>query len=201
MRLTLLRHAETDWNADGRIQGRSDPPLNEYGQRDAATWDIPPSITPQKWVCSPQRRARDTAHAMGLGVDIEPVLVEMDWGAWEGRTLAELRHELGAAFGENEDRGLDFTPPGGESPRMVQARVLPWLHALATEQIDTGAICHKGVIRAIIALASGWNMIGKAPARVSSGSAQVITITRACTMNLEAADVRLNDTGDPDDID
>jgi len=200
MRLILLRHAETDWNAAGRIQGRSDIPLNDRGREDAALWSLPPSIAPKKWVTSPQKRARETAAAMGVAADIEPSLAEMNWGDWEGRTLADLRGELGNAFAENEDRGLDFLPPGGESPRMVQQRVLPWLNTLARHDHDVGAISHKGVIRAIVALASGWNMIGKAPAKISSGTAQVISITPAGTMILEASDVRLSDKGDADDI-
>ncbi len=49
----------------------------------------------------------------------------MDWGDWEGATLDALRAEHGAAFVDNADRGLDFQPPAGESPRMVQARLQP----------------------------------------------------------------------------
>ena len=69
-----------------------------------------------------------------------------------------------------------------------------------TEDIDVGAISHKGVIRAIIALASGWNMLGRPPARVPSGSAQVISITTGGMLKLDATDIMLTQMPDPDDI-
>ena len=57
----------------------------------------------------------------------------------------------------NEDRGLDFRPDGGESPREVQARLEPWLEELLDPTI---AVCHKGVLHALYALALGWDMKG-----------------------------------------
>lgn len=200
MRLILLRHAETEWNAQNRIQGRADIPLSASGRDDARTWILPLALSPGRWVTSPMTRAIQTADAMGVTATIEPSLIEMDWGTWEGETLPSLRQRLGQAFGDNEDRGLDFTPPDGESPRMVQARVMPWLQSLASEPADVGVIAHKGVIRAIVALAANWDMLGKPPARVSSGSAQIIGISEAGTMTLEATDVRLSETSDPDAI-
>ena len=59
---------------------------------------------------------------------------------------------------EAEARGLDFRPPGGESPREVQRRLLPLLESLAAAGRPTIAVSHKGVIRALYALASGWDM-------------------------------------------
>ena len=60
---------------------------------------------------------------------VEPALIETDWGHWEGRTLAELRQRHGGEMAALEARGLDFRPPGGESPRDVQARLASWLAA------------------------------------------------------------------------
>src|SRR3546814_14767208 len=91
----------------------------------------------------------------------ESRLVETDWGAWEGRTLAELRADLGAGMAANEARGLDFRPPGGESPRDVQDRLRPLLAELADAGEDVVAVTHTGVLRALYALASGWAMRGK----------------------------------------
>jgi probable phosphoglycerate mutase len=89
--------------------------------------------------------------------------VEAHWGEWQGELLTDLRVRLGEAMRGNEARGLDFTPPGGESPRQVIARVRIWLAQL-TE--PTLAITHRGVIRAIIADACGWDMRGPPPARL-----------------------------------
>lgn len=166
IRLVLLRHAPTGWNADRRLQGRADPPLSEAGRAVFANARLPALFRQRSWFASPLRRARETASMLGLDAAIEPALIEMDWGAYEGRTLAELQAEHGTAFAENEARGLDFQPPGGESPRQVQERLLPWLRRLASENADAGAITHKGVIRAILAQAHGWPMIGKPPVKL-----------------------------------
>jgi probable phosphoglycerate mutase len=63
----------------------------------------------------------------------------------------------------NERRGLDFCPPGGESPRLVQARLQPWLCALGQAGENTTAIVHKGIIRCVYALACNWDMRGESP--------------------------------------
>ena len=89
--------------------------------------------------------------------------MEMDWGAWQGERLQDLRESLGEPFRQNEDRGLDFRPPGGESPREVMARVRSWL---AEQRAPTLAITHRGVIRAVLAAATGWDMLGKPPAKL-----------------------------------
>ena len=158
----LLRHGPTAWNAAGRIQGHSDRPLSPAGRARVRGWRLPDTLAGYRWVTSPLRRARETAALLGYGdAGIEPALMETDWGAWEGRTLGALRAELGDAMAVMEARGLDFRPPDGESPRQVQARLAPWLRRLADEAQPTVAVCHKGVIRALYALATGWDMRAK----------------------------------------
>jgi len=71
-----------------------------------------------------------------------------------------------------EARGLDFQPPGGESPRQVQDRLRPLLQRLAATGRPTVAVTHKGVIRALYAQASGWDMTGRAPEKLRDGRAQ-----------------------------
>lgn len=166
IRLVLLRHAPTDWNADHRLQGRADTPLSEAGRAVFAKSRLPERYRQRRWHVSPLRRTRETAALFGLEAAVEPALIEMDWGAYESRTLAELQSEYGDAFTANEERGLDFQPPGGESPRQVQDRLRPWLQQLAAGNEDIGAITHKGVIRAILAQAYDWPMIGKPPVKL-----------------------------------
>jgi probable phosphoglycerate mutase len=91
-------------------------------------------------------------------------------------TLAELDRIPAAALAERAAAGLDFQPPGGESPRQVQARLLPLLAEIARDGRPTGGITHKGVIRAVYALASGWNMLGKPPARLDWQSAHLFRL-------------------------
>ncbi|WP_193366814.1 histidine phosphatase family protein [Pelagibius marinus] len=180
-RLLLIRHGATAWNEAGRIQGRSDPPLSPAGRAAVESWRLPPEAAGARWICSPLTRARDTAEILrGAPVDSEPLLIETDWGAWEGRSLAELRDELGPDMADNEARGLDFRPPGGESPRDVQQRLRPLLTKLAQETTGSAgtvvAVTHKGVIRAVYALASGWDMRAKPPVKLRDGCAQAFTL-------------------------
>jgi probable phosphoglycerate mutase len=176
-RLLLIRHGPTAWNETGRVQGRSDTALSTDGRAAVAAWGLPPAAAGACWICSPLARARETAEILHGGpVTVEPHLIETDWGAWEGRTLAALRAELGAEMAANEARGLDFRPPGGESPRDVQQRLRPLLASLAETAGSVVAVTHRGVIRAVYALASGWDMRGKPPAKLLNACAQVFTL-------------------------
>lgn len=158
-RLALLRHADTAWSVEGRIQGRRDVPLLE-----GVTVEIPSSCRAMRVVTSPLQRCVQTAALLGAeDAPREPRIVEMDWGEWEGERLSDLRERLGDAMALNEARGLDFTPPGGESPRMVLDRVRQWLLEVS---VPTLAVTHRGVIRVILAAATGWDMRGKPPVKL-----------------------------------
>ena len=164
MRIDLLRHGMTSWNLEKRVQGRTDRPLCAAGRELLARLELPRGIRERRWYCSPLRRALQTAQALGLGdYRVEPALVEMSWGEWEGEILKPLRRRLGAPMRDNEARGLDFQPPGGESPRQVQARLRPWLARIGASGEDCAAVVHKGIIRCVYSLASGWDMRGESP--------------------------------------
>ena len=173
MIVSLIRHGSTAWNEQGRMQGRRDIPLSERGRAQVRAWRLPPEAAgtpvPAPWVASPLRRAVETAQLLGGGEPLrEPALTEMDWGEWEGFALDELRERYGAAYARNEAAGLDFRPPGGESPRDVQARVRDWLVRTAACHGAVRAVTHLGVLRAVLAAATGWDMTGKAPIRLQS---------------------------------
>lgn len=166
-RVLLIRHAATAWNAKQRIQGRTDIDLSEAGRKSLAGMRLPSAFGEWTCVASPLARAMQTAGLLGLDAPRpEPRLQEMHWGAWEGRTLATLRAELGDAMRRNEARGLDFRPAGGESPRDVAARVADWLAEVAADGRPVVAVTHKGVIRAALALATGWDMREAYPRRL-----------------------------------
>ena len=88
------------------------------------------------------------------------------FGLGIGETLAALHNRLGAAMRENEARGLDFLPPGGESPRMVQRRLRSFLADLAEQKGLHVAVCHKSVIRCVMALAYDWPMLDRPPVKL-----------------------------------
>jgi broad specificity phosphatase PhoE len=163
----LIRHGPTSWNASGRIQGQTDVGLSPRGRAEVRRWLLPAPWAQARVFSSPLRRARETAIILtGHNPTIDPRLSEMSWGRFEGRRLAELRAEAPDAMAANEARGLDFRPPGGESPREVCARLQTLLGELAADPRPVVAVCHKGVIRAALVLATGWDMRGRPPMRL-----------------------------------
>ena len=174
--LVLLRHGDTEWTREHRLQGRADPPLAAAGRETVRGWRLPPDLRAIRWLTSPLVRCRETAALLGLEPAIEPRLIEMDWGGWEGRTIAELRRERAQEFDAMEARGLDLQPPGGESPRDVQRRLAPLLEEIAAEGVPSGAVTHKGVIRAILALATGWAMADPQPVKLAWDAAHLFRL-------------------------
>lgn len=190
--IVLIRHGPTEWNAAGRIQGRTDVPLSATGRAHVQQWRVPHDLRGYDWVSSPLRRARETAALLGAdGPVLEPRLAEMCWGAWEGETLDALRIRYGGALIENESRGLDFRAPDGESPREVGARVFAWLVERAQQSRPTIAVTHKGVVRATLALATGWDMTSKAPMALDWDSCHVFEIDQSGTPRVLRLNVSL----------
>jgi len=166
IRLAAFRHAPTEWNRAKRLQGRRDVPLDAAGRDWLAGQRLPPDLAGFDWFTSPLARARETAERLGVTARPDDRLIEMDWGRWEGRSLADLRAEDPDGIAAAEVRGLDLTPPGGESPRAVIARLRPLLAELAAAGRDCGFVTHKGVLRALLAEATGWPLLGRAPLRL-----------------------------------
>ncbi len=177
--LALLRHAPTEWNAGKRLQGRADIALSEPARTTLRRQALPPEVAGFHALVSPLARAQETARLLGLDARVEPRLIEMHWGRYEGQTIAALRAEHGPAFSANEARGVDFMPEDGESPRMVQERIRPLLTEIAAAARPTLAITHRGVIRAVYALATGWDMTGEAPHKLDLYAMQIFTLDAA----------------------
>ncbi len=127
--IVALRHAPTAWNRDQRLQGRTDVALDEEGIAVAARWRTPPDWANHRILSSPLQRARMTAAILfpDAEIGIDRRLIEMDFGTWEGKRLAELRADPTEDAAAREGLGLDFKAPEGESPREVQARIQPLL--------------------------------------------------------------------------
>lgn len=152
----LARHGETDANAEGRVQGSIDPPLNDRGREqsralaaEAAERGFAALYT------SHQRRARETAAIVAEAVGLEPVVdrrfAESHRGEWEGRLIAEIKRdhvEDWAASLAPEDA---FRFPGGESLAEHAARVEAGLADVARGPLPALVICHGGTIRRVLA--------------------------------------------------
>ncbi len=191
--LALLRHGDTAWSREGRIQGRTDTALDVQGRLDLAARRLPARFGNWQLYSSPLQRCRQTAELVSESpARIEPRLAETQWGGWEGRTLRELRAELGDAMVRNEARGMDFTPDGGESPRQVLQRVRPWLVELGAAATPAVAVTHRGVIRVILALACGWDMTGKPPAKLDWRALHLFGIDSHGVPRLEEPNVALD---------
>ncbi|MDT0215072.1 histidine phosphatase family protein [Rothia sp. ARF10] len=122
-RLVLVRHGKTEWSESGQHTGTTDIQLTEQGEADAATlpqrlsgFDVGLVLT------SPMQRARRTAEIAGFaGAEVDPHLVEWDYGGYEGRTTKEIRAELGYDWAVFEDGVVPGDTPG-ETVEEVAAR-------------------------------------------------------------------------------
>lgn len=156
--LLLMRHGQTDWNLEDRIQGTTDVPLNATGRAQVlqTTAHLEATLDPAQ-IClwsSPQRRAYESAEivagALGLEIQVHADLREMGLGLWEGKLKHQLQAEEPRWQSYLEDPGA-FVFPEGESMVGVRRRVLD-----AVVEIGSAASCptallvvHGGVIRAL----------------------------------------------------
>ena len=190
--LLILRHGPTLWNAEKRMQGRSDIPLSPEGRVTVRKWRLPEAWYNVRWIVSPLTRAQQTARIMGQdNFDSDPLLIEMSWGEWEGQRLPELRKKLGSKMQEMEDLGLDLLPPGGESPRQVQMRLLPFLQKLAKQDTSVVSVAHKGILRALYASATNWNMLGKPQEKILNDCAHLFKIRKNGQVELSRVNLSL----------
>jgi phosphoserine phosphatase len=127
-RLILIRHGETVWNVEGRYQGQADPPLNERGLGQARS--LARRLQPlglDVLYTSPLVRASATAEivagALGLPVRVDPRLMEIHLGRWQGRLATDIASEDAELFREWHAAPWTVIPPGGESLAQVQERV------------------------------------------------------------------------------
>lgn len=194
--LALLRHGPTLWSEEHRLQGRADLALSDAGRRRVERWRLPALCLDRRWVASPLRRCRETGEILaathGRPVPaIEPRLIEMSHGDWEGRRLEELRAAFGDAMTAREAQGLDYRSDGGESPRELQARLRPWLRDCADGGAPLLAIAHKGVLRALYALATGWDMTAKPQHRLATDAVHLFRLAPDGSLAVERLNLPL----------
>ena len=190
----ILRHATTAWNEERRLQGLTNTTLSPVGEAEARRWRLPLPADGWLRMSSPLQRARRTAELLqpSASVTIDAALREMSFGTWEGHTIAELRVTVGERFLDAERRGLDFQPPGGESPRAVMARLAGWAAEIADKGEPVVAVSHKAAIRALLALATGWDMTGRPPHKLDWRCAHFFTAHSDGSVIVDRLNVPLN---------
>ena len=163
--VVLIRHAESTWNREGRIQGKQDPPLSPQGRHQAQALAERLRHEPLAAVySSPQQRARATAEVIaathGLSVIVEPGLAEIDHGHWEGLTEPEVQERFAETFYLWQTRPGQVTMPGGEAPAAVQARVREVWHRILSHHDNEliALVSHEIPLRAIIADVLGLHL-------------------------------------------
>jgi broad specificity phosphatase PhoE len=158
-----IRHGETSWNAEGRLQGAQDVPLNDLGRQQAAcAGNILADLfvrdrrdkSTLSFVSSPLGRARSTMELVRGELKLAPAdyglddrLREIGYGEWEGSTLAEMQTEDPELFARRQSEKWTVSPPGGESYVAVQGRMQDWYDQLRE---DTVAVAHGGTARALM---------------------------------------------------
>jgi len=184
-RLIFLRHGETAYNAENRLQGQRDIPLNARGREQARAvgrtlgTQIGSEIDRLEAACafiaSPLERARETMEiardAMGLPPSryrLDPALKEISFGAWESLTWPEIEvRDVKGVRTRRKDKWI-FVPPQGESYAMLAERVRPWLDGLTG---DAFVVSHGGVARALMTLVAGVAPAKAADAPITQGRA------------------------------
>jgi probable phosphoglycerate mutase len=177
LRIALIRHGATEWNAQKRVQGRIDMPLSDEGRAKMAQLLPPLGFETARPFCSPQLRALETAALLGLeNPTLDARLAEQNWGDWEGLTREDMLARDGEDAFTRAGRGLSFRPPGGESTGELQARVESFLAEVAKLPQDAIAVTHMGVLRTAYALATGWDMSTPMPAELDLSAALVLAL-------------------------
>jgi len=158
-----IRHGETEWNADGRLQGTRDIPLNDLGRKQAAdAGSILADLFARDgrseqslaFVASPLGRARSTMELVRGALELPPAdysiddrLREIGYGDWEGSTLRQMQASDPEVFAKRQADKWTVPPPGGESYAAVQIRMRDWYDSLL---VDTVAVAHGGTARALM---------------------------------------------------
>ena len=152
----LVRHGETEWNQQGRVQGHTDIPLTSRGEEQAHARAQSFSHLPfHRIVSSDLMRAKQTAQILcqgrPLNLETTEVLREMSWGSWEGEKFDVMRAQFGSAY--NAYTGTaSHTIPGVESHHQVATRVQPYLCKIAENHPGDSilVVTHGGVLKSLI---------------------------------------------------
>lgn len=171
--IALARHGETPYNVARRFQGHLPVPLTERGIAQAR--ELAAKAAERRWsalICSPLRRARQTAEIVAEAVGLEPIedprFAETDCGDWTDRLFDDVAREHPELFRAYITGQPDFAFPGGESFAEQQARVLEGIADIRERVRAAGGepvlvVCHRGTIRLALAALHGDDELCRAP--------------------------------------
>ena len=152
--IVVLRHGQTEWSRTGQHTGTTDLPLLPEGEEQAR--GLREALGRRSFVevrVSPLQRARRTAELAGLDPSaVDPDLVEIDYGAYEGRTTADISEELGRQWSVWRDGSVDADPPGEVMADVGTRadRVLDRARARLSDG-DVALVAHGHVLRVLTA--------------------------------------------------
>lgn len=165
LNLYFIRHGETDWNREGRLQGQRDIPLNTTGEQQAhdvafhlktLTQD---GLARLPFYVSPLTRTRQTAQIIRTTLGLTEVnfthvdcLREIHFGEWEGKIWPEIRAFAPSLAEARKRDKWGFSPPSGESYADVQARIAPFFAGISQ---DCCIVAHGGIARAMLVHLAG----------------------------------------------
>ncbi len=162
LRLLLIRHGETHWNAAARFQGQSDVPLNTRGRQQAAAMArVIAGESLHTLYASDLRRAWETAQAItaitGLSARPEPRWREMSFGAWEGLTYGDIEQRDHRALAAWQDDPNQVAPPEGETLAQVTHRIREAYDDMVASHTGhtVALVAHGGPIRILLCLVLG----------------------------------------------
>jgi broad specificity phosphatase PhoE len=181
LRLVLVRHGQSTWNRERRIQGQLDPPLSDEGRHQAM--QVARRVAGRRlagFYTSDLERAHQTARVIGETVSVTPSpltgLREIFLGRWEGLTTEELAEQFPAAWAQwTEEPSWDVVP-GGEGAERFETRVNAELDSILArhEQGDVLVVTHGGVIQVALHRVVGRHNHGLFPFRIENASISTI---------------------------
>lgn len=181
--LFLVRHAETDWNSERRLQGHADRPLSRRGRGQAVALAVHLRDMQFDAVFSSDlQRTLDTAALAGFPAQASNLWREFDVGHWSGRVIDDIVAKEGDAY--SRWRAGDHAPPGGEAWSAFEARIRCGLAVLEAISGRVLLVTHSGVIRAIMKI-----MLGIPPGTLAAvGHASVSVLSAKPAPNLACYD-------------
>jgi probable phosphoglycerate mutase len=156
--LVFVRHGQTDWNLEGRLQGQRDVPLNDFGRAQAARNGATiaremPEAAAFDFIASPLSRTRETMEIVRRQMHLDPNayavdarLMEITFGELEGYTYEEMEIVEPGWLAMRHANKWDFLPPGGESYHMLSERIIGWLATVVRPAV---VVAHGGVGRVL----------------------------------------------------
>jgi probable phosphoglycerate mutase len=174
-RFGLIRHAQTDWNREKKIQGHSDSALTANGKKQASSWGRRLFQFPwDRLLASDSGRALTTAERinafLNIPLETDPRLREQDWGDWVSKTIPQIQTEAYQVLEEQINAGWNFCPPGGESRDSVLERSQEALMEAADRYPGDNllVVTHEGVIKCLVYYLCGRKFLPTEPRLLQS---------------------------------